>query len=70
VSQEAKQHNRASKVSFADTDFSPKYDEKACTTRIKEAEERGCHYFVIGFWQNNCLDSMQQFARDIIPSFG
>lgn len=66
---EAEHYGRREKLSLACLEFRPKYDPEEHRKTVEKADRNGFDYFIVGFWHENCLDSTEKFAREIIPSF-
>jgi hypothetical protein len=65
---------RENQISFAvgtpaAREFGSKYDRKKYETKIEEAVKEGCNYFVVPFPYGTYLESMKDFAKNIIPSY-
>src|SRR2546425_104390 len=64
---DAKRHNRATKVSFAGIaplpQQNPKYDRRMYEDAVEKAVRLGCEYFVAPFPEGNYLESMRSFGR-------
>ena len=67
----ARRHQREDKVSFADLwfGFREKYDHQAVLAKVEAAKKNGYEYFIIGFPGETYLESMEDFAKTILPSF-
>ncbi len=70
---EARRNGRESKLSFADMVMFPpadwKYDRNVYTKRIEQAVKDGSKYFIVPFPVANYMESLQDFGKNIIPSF-
>jgi alkanesulfonate monooxygenase SsuD/methylene tetrahydromethanopterin reductase-like flavin-dependent oxidoreductase (luciferase family) len=74
VNNEAKRHGRDSKISFAGVAgnlpmASAEYDPNHYLKMCEQAEEEGCDYMVVPFRRGNYIESMEDFAANILPSF-
>jgi len=71
VLNEAKRHDRATKVSFAGIaplpQQNPKYDRRMYEDAVEKAVKLGCEYFVAPFPEESYLESMRSFAKDVMP---
>ena len=76
VRKAAKESKRTTRFSFAadspadkDEHGPPKYDLDRFRRAVLEAEKNECEYFVLSVREDGLLDSVNDFARDIMPSF-
>jgi len=77
VIREARRYERENKISFAGLipllsyppSFAPKYDQKTYTNGVKTAIENGINYLIVPFSQEKYMDSIRDFAQNVIPSF-
>jgi len=77
VVREARRYDRENKLSFAGLipllsyppSFAPKYDQKTYANGVKTAIENGINYLIVPFSQENYMDSIKDFAQNVIPSF-
>jgi alkanesulfonate monooxygenase SsuD/methylene tetrahydromethanopterin reductase-like flavin-dependent oxidoreductase (luciferase family) len=73
VLEEARKNHRESKLSFADMVMFPpadwKYDRNVYTKKIEQAVSDGSKYFITPFPVANYMESVRDFARNVIPSF-
>jgi len=73
----AKESKRTTKFSFASDSpvdkgeqGPPKYDLDRFRSAALEAEKNECGYFVLSIPENGLIDSMNDFARNVMSSFG
>jgi len=72
VTQEAKRAGRQNKVSFAvgsPVHRDQKFDMKAVEQSVQKAAESGYLYYVIPFLQEGFMESMREFAKQVMPSY-
>ena len=77
VLKEARQYGRETKVSFASLisllsyppSFAPKYDRQTYLDGAKTAKENGISYLIVPFSEEHYLDSINDFAQNIISNF-
>ena len=71
VTGSAERHSRADKLSFAQLSFGfeERYDRNKIVDKVSKAQQDGCEYFIVGFRDNAYLESMNDFAKNAIPSF-
>jgi alkanesulfonate monooxygenase SsuD/methylene tetrahydromethanopterin reductase-like flavin-dependent oxidoreductase (luciferase family) len=74
IAQDAARHNgREEKLAFADMVMFPregsKYDREQYRTMVEKAVSLGSKYFIVPFPFGEYMNSMKDFARNIIPSF-
>ncbi|HEV2120404.1 MAG TPA: LLM class flavin-dependent oxidoreductase [Candidatus Bathyarchaeia archaeon] len=74
VNDEAKRHGRDKEISFAGVAgnlplASAEYDAKHYLKMCEQAEEQGWDYMVVPFRRENYIESMEDFATNILPSF-
>lgn len=72
----AKENNRTDKFSFAagsplnETGRGPAtYNRERFRKAVLEAEKNGCEYFDFTITENELIDSMNDFAKNVMPSF-
>jgi alkanesulfonate monooxygenase SsuD/methylene tetrahydromethanopterin reductase-like flavin-dependent oxidoreductase (luciferase family) len=67
----ARRYHREDKVSFADLAFGfrESYDRQKIIAKVEASKKSGCEYFIVGFPGQTYLDSMADFAKNVIPSF-
>jgi alkanesulfonate monooxygenase SsuD/methylene tetrahydromethanopterin reductase-like flavin-dependent oxidoreductase (luciferase family) len=67
----AKKYSREGKISFAQLSFGfdQKYDRAKLVERVSKAAQEGCDYFIVGFADQNYVESMNDFGRNVIPTF-
>lgn len=59
----------SSSKSFHSSSSSSKYGSKVYTRGVEQALEHGCEYTIVPFPFENFIESMSDFARQIMPSF-
>jgi len=72
VTDSAKRYSRdASRISFGQLSFGlgEKYDRSKLAEKVSRASQEGCDCFVVRFADAEYLESMKDFARNVIPSF-
>ena len=74
VLDEAKRLDRDDEISFAAVAGNlpsaiTKYDSKHYFEMCEQADEDGCDYMVVPFRRENYIESMEDFATNILPSF-
>jgi hypothetical protein len=77
VLKEARLYGRETKISFADLisllsyppSFAPKYDRQTYADGVKRAKENKINYLIVPFSEENYLDSIHDFAQNIISDF-
>ena len=71
VFEEAKKHKRTGKIAFmgGGTELRGSYDSKEYSARVEAAIKDGNDYFLVSFPRMEIIDSLERFARDVIPSF-
>ncbi len=77
VLKEARLYGRETKISFASLisllsyppSFAPKYDRQTYMDGVKTAKESGINYLIVPFSEENYLDSINDFAQNIISNF-
>ncbi len=74
VNDEAKRHGRDNEIAFAGVAGSlplacTEYDPKNYLKMCEQAEEDGCDYMVVPLRRENYIESMEDFAANIMPSF-
>ncbi len=71
VLQEARRRGRQSSVAFAmGTPRGPeKFDLKQSEEFVSMAVKEGCLYYVVPFPRDGFLQSMKEFAKNVMPSF-
>jgi len=74
VNEEAKRHGRDNEISFAAVagnlpSASTEYDAKHYLKMCEQAVEDGCDYLVVPFRREDYIESMEDFATNIMPSF-
>jgi alkanesulfonate monooxygenase SsuD/methylene tetrahydromethanopterin reductase-like flavin-dependent oxidoreductase (luciferase family) len=47
----------------------PKYEQATYRNSVEEAERNGCEYFVLRISQQELLESIDDFGRNVIPSY-
>jgi alkanesulfonate monooxygenase SsuD/methylene tetrahydromethanopterin reductase-like flavin-dependent oxidoreductase (luciferase family) len=67
----AREHHREDKVSYAELwfGFREKYDTKKILANVKAAEKNGCEYFILGFPKGTYMDSLKDFAKNVMTQF-
>ncbi|MFI5419754.1 MAG: LLM class flavin-dependent oxidoreductase [Nitrososphaerales archaeon] len=70
VKEAAKKNSREDKIAYASILFSREgYNEKQVTKEVSAAKDRGEDYFIIGFPRDRYIEDMNQFAKNVMPSF-
>ncbi len=74
VLQSAKDHNRSNELAFMFGSFHfhfmyNAFDVKECEGRVEAAEKVGAQYFLTPFPAGRQVDAMEQFAKEIVPSY-
>ena len=74
VIEEARRHTRETEISFAGVaenlpSASTEYDAKHYLKTCEQAEENGCDYMVVPLRREKYVESMEDFATNILPSF-
>lgn len=76
VLKEARSVGRGNKISFAagapsvqPPYLGSRYQAEQYVKRAEQAREEGCEYLVVPFPRATYLDSMEDFARTVLPSF-
>ena len=71
VLDEAKARGRQNEISFATgmAGRPAKYDRKAWSDAAELARKKGCDYMMVSFPADTCVESMKDFAANVMPSF-
>jgi alkanesulfonate monooxygenase SsuD/methylene tetrahydromethanopterin reductase-like flavin-dependent oxidoreductase (luciferase family) len=74
VKDEASRHDRDNEIAFASVagnlpTAGADYDAKHYLGTCEQAEQNGCGYMVVPFRRENYIESMEDFATNIMPSF-
>jgi alkanesulfonate monooxygenase SsuD/methylene tetrahydromethanopterin reductase-like flavin-dependent oxidoreductase (luciferase family) len=71
VLESAQKNSREEKIRFASLSFNrEKYDRNAVSKQVSGARDNGSEYFIIGFPRDQYEESLKDFAKNIIPSYG
>jgi hypothetical protein len=79
----ARQYNRADKISFATIlsfpqtqhfRFAPKYDHKLYNDAVErianeDNSNRDQFYLIVPFLEENCIESIRDFGKNVIPNY-
>ena len=73
---EAQRYGRENKIKFAGLipllsyppSFAPKYDQKSYADGVDNAIKNGLDYAIVPFSQEKYLDSIRDFAQNVVPS--
>jgi alkanesulfonate monooxygenase SsuD/methylene tetrahydromethanopterin reductase-like flavin-dependent oxidoreductase (luciferase family) len=70
VKESARKNSRENKVSFAAISFSREgYNQNQVTKEISQSKDRGDEYFIIGFPRERYIETMNEFAKNVMPSY-
>ncbi|MDA4129450.1 MAG: LLM class flavin-dependent oxidoreductase [Thaumarchaeota archaeon] len=70
VKESAKRYLREDQISFASISFSRDgYDQRVIEKEISVSKDGGDEYFIIGFPKDRYIETMHEFAKNIMPSF-
>ena len=70
VKEAAKKNSRESKIAFASISFSREgYNERQVMKEISASKDQGNDYFIIGFPRDRYIETMKEFAKNVMPSF-
>lgn len=71
VEASARRYHREDKLAFSGLwfGFREKYNRKAVAANVEAAKKGGCEYFIIGFPGETYLESMEDFTKNVVPSF-
>jgi alkanesulfonate monooxygenase SsuD/methylene tetrahydromethanopterin reductase-like flavin-dependent oxidoreductase (luciferase family) len=70
VLESAKKNSRENKIAFASISFSREgYNEGQVMKEITASKDQGNDYFIIGFPRDRYIETMKEFAKNVMPSF-
>ena len=70
VKEAARKNSRENKIAYASIFFSREgYNEVQVMKKVSASKDRGDDYFIMGFPRDRYIETMNQFAKNIMPSF-
>lgn len=70
VLEAAQKNSRKEKIRFASLSFNREgYDRTNVSKQVSDAMNKGMEYFIVGFPRDKYTESMQDFAKNVIPSY-
>lgn len=72
VEKEARRVGRRDQLSFgagSPTFQGRHFDRKAAKQAVQAASDNGCEFYIASFPQNDYLNSLREFAKEVIPSY-